>query len=65
MTPSTVVGEGLHLTQLAGDLFDVVVHGEADGLPGAVRQFILDPMNPRVLYAATLNDGIYTFTQGR
>ena len=27
---STVVVEGLHLTQLAGDLFDVVVHVEAD-----------------------------------
>jgi len=33
------------------------------GLPGAVRQLTMDPTNPRVLYSATLNDGIYTFTR--
>ena len=36
-----------------------------DGLPGEVRKLIQDPTNPRVLYALTLNDGIYTFTRGR
>ncbi|MBW8873976.1 MAG: hypothetical protein JF614_03365 [Acidobacteria bacterium] len=34
-----------------------------DGLPGVVRQLIQDPVNPRVLYATTPNDGIYTFTR--
>ncbi|HEX3555977.1 MAG TPA: hypothetical protein VIA62_22395 [Thermoanaerobaculia bacterium] len=34
-----------------------------DGLPGVVQQLILDPKNPRLLYAATPNDGIYTFTR--
>jgi photosystem II stability/assembly factor-like uncharacterized protein len=36
-----------------------------DGLPGEVRKLIQDPTNPRVIYALTLNDGIYTFTRGR
>ena len=34
-----------------------------DGLPGVVQRLILDPTNPRLLYAATPNDGIYTFTR--
>lgn len=34
-----------------------------DGLPGLVQQLIQDPANPRVLYATTPNDGIYTFTR--
>lgn len=32
-----------------------------DGLPGRVVQLLLDPKNPRKLYAATGENGVYTF----
>jgi photosystem II stability/assembly factor-like uncharacterized protein len=52
---------GVYLSRDGGQTFTPL----RDGLPGAVQQLILDPTNPRVLYALTLNDGIYTFTRGR
>jgi len=37
--------------------------GLRDGLPGRVVQLLLDPKNPRKLYAATEENGVYTFTR--
>jgi photosystem II stability/assembly factor-like uncharacterized protein len=34
-----------------------------DGLPGRVMQLLLDPKNPRKLYAATEQNGVYTLTR--
>jgi photosystem II stability/assembly factor-like uncharacterized protein len=34
-----------------------------DGLPGRVLELLLDPKNPRKLYAATEENGVYTLTR--